>query len=254
MLYANSSEPLYRQLYHQLREAIEDGAYEVGHKLPSERKLAAKHGISRLTARKAIGLLRQEGYVTAYQGRGSFVAKAQPNEIEPVVLKSFTEAMREQDKTASSKILKLSVVTADEEIATKLRLEFGDKVILIQRLRFGDGEPVAVDTSYLPYDLCVGILTLDVGDRSLYRLLEEQLNIQLHHARQTIEATLGSRQMLDLLDLEAPAAVMHMQRQTFDDQGRVIEYSSVIYSGDRYNVNFPVRRISGSATPPHDTA
>ena len=73
MLQANSPVPLYRQLYHHLRQAIEKGEFEVGRQLPSERKLAADHGISRLTARRAFDILRQEGYVRAYQGKGCFV-------------------------------------------------------------------------------------------------------------------------------------------------------------------------------------
>jgi GntR family transcriptional regulator len=254
MLYANSPEPLYKQLYHKLRDAIEDGAYEVGHQLPSERRLAAEHGISRLTARKAINLLRQEGYVTAYQGRGSFVAKSQPDEIQPVLLKSFTEVMHEQGKVPSTKVLDFRVVTTDEEIASKLKLKPGDKAIMIRRLRFGDGQPVAVDTTYLRYDLCVNILRMDLEDASLYDILENTLNLQLHHAKQTIEATLGSRKMIALLDLPVPAAVMQMKRQTFDDQGRVIEYSSVIYRGDRYNVNLPVRRINSRDVSALDAA
>lgn len=254
MLYANSPEPLYKQLYHQLRDAIEDGAYEVGHKLPSERRLAAEYGISRLTARKAVSLLRQEGYVTAYQGKGSFVTKSQPDAFHPAVLKSFTEVMREQGKTPSSELLDLAVVTADEELATELHLDPGDKVIMIRRLRLGDGQPVAIDTVYLSYDRCFNILQLDLADRSLYHTLEDRLNIRLHHAKQTIEAVLGSEKTLQLLDLEMPAAVMHMKRQTFDAQGRVVEYTSVIYRGDRYNVNLPVRRIHEGNAPVLDTA
>lgn len=242
MLYANSSEPLYKQLYYQLREAIEDGDYAVGHKLPSERKLAAEHGISRLTARKAIGLLRQEGYVTAYQGRGSFVAKSRPDEVQAPRLKGFTEVMREQGKVPTSRILEFGVVTAKAEVAAKLRQEPGDKVIIIRRLRLGDGQPIAVDTSYLPYVPCVGILSIDLGDHSLYKILEEGLNIHLHHARQTLEAVLGSKETLRLLDLDVPAAVMHMERQTFDDRGRVIVYTHIVYRGDRYNLDLPVRR------------
>ena len=246
MLYANSPEPLYKQLYHKLRDAIEDGAYEVGHKLPSERKLAARHGISRLTARKAISLLRQEGYVTAYQGRGSFVAKSQPNEIQPVPLKSFSEMMREQGKTPSSKILKLGVITVAEGVAAKLHVNPDDRAIVIRRLRLGDGQPVAVDTTYLRYTLCVGILSMDVRNHSLYQILEEQLNIHLNHARQTIEAILGSQQTLNLLDLDMPAAVMHLQRQTLDDRGRVVAFSRILYRGDRYNLDLPLTRIGGS--------
>ncbi|MBN1247885.1 MAG: GntR family transcriptional regulator [Anaerolineae bacterium] len=75
MLRADSSVPLYRQLYDQLRAEIEGGGYEVGKKLPSERQLAAYHGISRITARRAIEVLANEGYVRTFQGKGCYVAR-----------------------------------------------------------------------------------------------------------------------------------------------------------------------------------
>jgi DNA-binding GntR family transcriptional regulator len=74
MLYANNTIPLYRQLYRHFRKAIATGELRVGEKLPSERQLAADYGISRITARKAMDILKQEGYICAFQGRGAFVA------------------------------------------------------------------------------------------------------------------------------------------------------------------------------------
>jgi len=76
MLNTRKLEPLYQQLYIQLKQNIESGALSPGDRLPSERKLAANYGISRLTARKAMLLLVQEGYVNSYHGRGAFVAKS----------------------------------------------------------------------------------------------------------------------------------------------------------------------------------
>ena len=73
MLRANSPIPLYVQLYNQLRNAIDEGSFQTGKQIPSERRLAAEYGISRLTARKALSRLREEGYVSAHQGKGSFV-------------------------------------------------------------------------------------------------------------------------------------------------------------------------------------
>ena len=67
MLRANSSVPLYKQLYHQLRDAIEHGDYQAGEKLPSERETAAYYGISRPTVRKAFDLLRRDGYLHAHR-------------------------------------------------------------------------------------------------------------------------------------------------------------------------------------------
>jgi GntR family transcriptional regulator len=74
MLRADSSTPLYVQLSRQIRTQIEQGSLPIGKQLPSERELAADYGISRLTARKALAMLRDEGIISARRGRGSFVA------------------------------------------------------------------------------------------------------------------------------------------------------------------------------------
>ena len=74
MLHADSPTPLYVQLSRQLRSQIEQGSLRLGGQLPSERELAAEYGISRLTARKALALLRDDGIISARRGRGSFVA------------------------------------------------------------------------------------------------------------------------------------------------------------------------------------
>lgn len=78
MLYANSPTPLYRQLYRQFLVAIDTGKLPAGRKLPSERRIAAEYGISRITARKALSLLIEEGYVVAHQGKGTFVSQTAP--------------------------------------------------------------------------------------------------------------------------------------------------------------------------------
>jgi GntR family transcriptional regulator len=78
MLKINKSTPLYCQLYARLKQEIEGGSRRPGEKLPSERQLAANHGISRLTARKAVQRLVHEGYVSAQRGSGSYVRTSKP--------------------------------------------------------------------------------------------------------------------------------------------------------------------------------
>jgi DNA-binding GntR family transcriptional regulator len=73
MLQANSPVPLYEQLYEKLRADVEEGRLAVGRQLPSERQLAADYGISRMTIRRALDRLEQEGLVRVFHGRGSFV-------------------------------------------------------------------------------------------------------------------------------------------------------------------------------------
>jgi GntR family transcriptional regulator len=242
MLQANSSVPLYKQLYHQLREAIEDGEFQVGHRLPSERQLAAEFGISRLTARKALGLLRQDGYVRAYQGKGSFVARSRPEEYRQPKLLGFTEKMLRQGLKPTSRLVNLGLVPASGFIARRLEIQDHDKVIKIKRLRLANDIPIALDTAYLPYPLCKGVLHVDLERTSLYRALEEVVNLRLAYADQTVQAVLGHKDELELLDLQPPAAVLRLRRQTFDAQDRIVEYLEGIYHGDRYDLKLFAQR------------
>jgi len=113
MLQANSPVPLYRQLYYQLRRAIEEGEFEVGRKLRSERQLAADYGISRLTARRAFDILRQEGYVRAYQGKGCFVAHSASHIHDSAAVEGFNAATIRRGMTPTSRVLSCSVVPAN---------------------------------------------------------------------------------------------------------------------------------------------
>ena len=242
MLQANSPVPLYRQLYHQLRQAIEEGELELGRKLPSERRLAADHGISRLTVRRALDILRQEGCIRAYQGKGCFVARSTSRIIDGAAIEGFSAVTIRNGMTPTSRVLSCSVVPANNEVASRLRIEKRGKTVRIRRLRLSNDVPIAVDTAYLPYPLCEGLLDIDLEKQSLYGALETQLRIQLAYANQTIRATLGKDNDLPLLGLRPPAAVLQLQRETYDNRGQVIEFLDAICRGDKYDLHlFPSR-------------
>ena len=163
MLYADKPIPLYKQLYHQLHEQIENGDYQVGEKLPSVRELAADCGISRLTARKAIGLLEQDGYVYVQHGKGIFVLPVNES-IQPITRKSLAVLIgTATDVTPAQRITGVNIVVADEALAKKLKIRSGDKVIRLEKVRFADDIPVSFDVSWLPADLCA-VETYEVSD------------------------------------------------------------------------------------------
>jgi GntR family transcriptional regulator, N-acetylglucosamine utilization regulator len=238
MLHANDPLPLYKQLYHQLHQAIENGEFEAGRRLPSERDLAANNGISRVTTRKAIDMLRQEGYVRAYQGKGCFVAHCGPKSYDVVPLEGFTAATIRRGMTPTSRLLSRGVVPASSDIADHLRIGEKDKTVRIRRLRLSNNRPIALDTAYLPYPLCEYLLDIDLERQSLYRTLETQLHIRLAYANQTVQTTLGRDNDLSLLGLRAPAAVFQLQRETYDSQGQVIEFVDAVYRGDTNATKF----------------
>ena len=237
MLQANSPVPLYRQLYHHLRQAIEDGEFEVGQKLSSERKIAADHGISRLTARRAFDILKQEGYVRAYQGKGCFVAHSASHIYDGPAVEGFNAATIRRGMTPTSRILSCSVVPANSEVASHLQIEKCEKTVRIRRLRLCNDIPAALDTAYLPYPMCKSLLDIDLEKQSLYRSLEMQLHIRLAHAKQTIRPTLGKDNDLALLGLRAPATVLQLHRETYDSQGQVIEFVDAVYRNDQYDLH-----------------
>ena len=245
MLQANSPVPLYRQLYHHLRQAIEDGEFEVGQKLPSERNLAADYGISRLTARRAFEILKQEGYVRAYQGKGCFVAHSASRIYDGTPVEGFNAATIRRGMTPTSRVLSCSVVPANGEVASHLHIEKSEKTVRIRRLRLSNDIPVALDTAYLPYPLCEPLLDIDLEKQSLYSSLEMQLHIRLAYANQTIRATLAKDNDLPLLGLTAPAPVLQLHRETYDSQGQVIEYLDAVYRNDQYDLHQVPYRTEG---------
>lgn len=127
-------------------------------------------------------------------------------------------------------------------MVSHLHIEKCEKTVRIRRLRLCNDIPVALDTAYPPYPLCEPLLDIDLEKQSLYRSLEMQLHIRPAYAKQTIRATLGKDNDLSLLGLRAPAAVLRLQRQTYDSQGQVIEFLDAVYRRDMHDLHlFPYR-------------
>lgn len=239
MLFANSPVPLYKQLYDQLRQSIESGKFDVGNRLPSERQLAAEFGISRLTARRALGLLQQDGYIHAHQGKGSYVVRSQPRTQRHTKLQGFTEVILRRGMQPSRRVVSCDVIAVNGEVAHSLGVKDNDQAVKIRRLHLANGMPVALFTSYLPYPLCAPVLNRDLEQHSLYRMLEEELHIHLAYADHTSQKVLERSGDLHFLNLEPPATVIQLKRKTCDDSGRVVEYLEALCHSSRYRPRHP---------------
>jgi len=154
MLNTNNPTPLYKQLYHQLRKQLKNGDYQAGEKLPSVRDLAADCGISRLTVRRAIGLLERDGCVHVQHGSGVFVLPFH-NPDPPVSRKELAALLATDEDVAESRTICVNTVVADEALAKSLCIHPGAKVIRLERIRFAGDTPVSLDVSWLPTDLCM---------------------------------------------------------------------------------------------------
>jgi GntR family transcriptional regulator len=224
-----SAQPLYQQLQRALREAITHGAIGPDDALPSERQLAADLGISRITVRKAMDALAEEGLLVRRQGSGNFVgARIEKNFAK---LTSFSEDMRSRGREPSSQWLKKAEgqVTPDE--AMRLALSPGARVFRFHRLRFADEEPMALEYCTIA---AMALPSADVVGDSLYEALERAGNRPVR-ALQRLRALLLDDEKARLLEAKPGEAGLLVERIGYLRDGRAIELSQSYYRGDTYD-------------------
>ncbi|MFN7208810.1 MAG: GntR family transcriptional regulator [Aggregatilineales bacterium] len=252
MLKNNASRPLYLQIQDILLKEIQAGVYDVGGKLPSERELAERFKVSRMTARQALQSLHQHGLVYAQVGKGTFVRQAAFKQgLES--LSSFTEDIRALGQVPRSQILLAQVLPADEIVAERLQLALHSPVCVLKRLRFANQQPLAIETAHLPHVSCPGLLDRhDFTRESLYRILQEVYGIRLAYAEQTFRADLADsteRRLLNMAD-GTPPIVLRVARVTFDSADQPIEYVSSAYHGAHYEFQVSLRAVRAQVVLP----
>lgn len=216
----------------------------VGDAIPSERLLCERFGVSRMTVRQAVDALVVEGLLQREQGRGTFVA---PTKMDlEVRLSSFGEEMRRRGMVPSSKVLAAEEVAAAPDVADGLDLLPGEKVYSLYRVRYADGEPMAIEQSWLPCRLTPGLF--DGGaPASVYGELRRR-GLEPDWGEDTVAASEVDAQDAELLGLRPGNAVLRLTRRTFAGQTACV-YSRSSYRADRYVLWVPLRAPRRALTP-----
>ncbi len=240
----NSPTPYYLQLAEILRREIDErkSQHEI-YQLPSENELSAWQGITRTTVRRALDVLEREGLIYREKGRGSF-AVVRRVEHELTRLVSTTEDMRQRGWSLVTKLISLEKIAAPPPIARTLELPEGAACYKLCRLRIVDGEPISLQTPYLPAALCPGLEENDLTG-SLYRLLETRYGLRLWTGRETLRARCALPQEQKLLEVPRCTAVMFMERVTYAVTGQPVEYLEAVWRGDRYDFTVTLMRPQG---------
>lgn len=240
MINKNSPIPLYYQLEAHIKDLIESGKLIPGDALPPEREYAEKYKISRMTVRQAFTHLVNDGFLYRLQGKGTFVAE---RKIEQPLqgLTSFTEDMKARGLVPGSQLIKFEIIPANSNIAGHLAILEHGPVYEIKRIRLADGVPMALETNYMSANLIKG-LTEQIVNHSLYGYIEGQLNLNINSASQIIESSIASKEEATLLKIAEGAPVMHIQRNTYLDNGTPVEFVKSVYRADRYKFMIQMNR------------
>jgi GntR family transcriptional regulator len=236
----DGATPIFEQIEGRLRKAIVDGALGADQRLPSEASLAHTFGVSRMTVRKAVDGLVDDGLLYRRPANGTFVANRLIE--QPLArLSSFSEDVAARGLQPSSVVLAFRGIDATFEMAQLFGLPPGAKVVLLARVRLADGEALALERVHLPAIYVPGLEAHDFSGESLYRVLREEYGIVVASARQTMEAALPTPDEQESLGIGRAAPVLRIYRLTTDRDGRVIEYVRSAYRGDRYQLSVELR-------------
>lgn len=224
--------PLYLQLKRWIEDAVHQGAIKPGEALPSERDLAARVDMSRVTVRKAVQHLVREGVLVQRHGSGTYVAP-QPNRVEQSLsqLTSFAEDMARRGMAVRSVWLDRGVYVPSPLETVTLGLSASDNVARVSRLRISGDTPLAIERAALSAAILPD--PENIGT-SLYAHLGKLGNRPVR-AIQRIRAVSLEQEDATLLGVAAGAASLHIERISYLASGRVVEFTRSIYRGDTYD-------------------
>lgn len=237
-----TGHPKYRQLRTALKELISE--LPAGSSMPTERELGQRFGVSRGTVRHALDRLEAEQLIYRYQGKGTFVAKPKIDQV--LELASHTASIRARGMEPSSRLVGVSRTVATLTVAEMIGAAEGSPVLQLERVRLANSEPLAMELLYLDAARFGELEALLGSSQSLYALLRDRYGIELAWGEETIEARVATEREADLLGIALGSPVLLLCRQSFDAEGRPVEYVQSVYRADRFRFR---TRLSPSAEP-----
>jgi len=226
LLTAESTVPLYHQLYRLLKRFIEQGGLSSGDRFPAEEMIASLYGVSRPTANRAVQELISKQWLVRERGRGTFV---QGQQLVDLALLSDHLSLTEQfppDATLRTTITDRKVLQGALEVASRLRQPADAQILYFRRLRSVDDQPVMVCDSYLPFDRFSDLKSNGLVGDSLYATLEERYGYVIARSERSLVAgELVDQQIAELLGVPPFSPVLLFTGTTFvEGEENPIEY------------------------------
>ncbi|MEH7336058.1 GntR family transcriptional regulator [Neobacillus drentensis] len=216
----NNHAPLYRQVEQVLEEKIMSKQWDVGYQLPTEHELSELFDVSTITVKRAVIELVNKGYLYRQRGKGTFVAGS-TNEQDINAIFSLTTDEEEHPH----ELISFSIEDSDSEVAEKLGLNPRTKIFKIKRVKIDKHEPVTLEYTYLPYEICPGLTPDDINNELIYNILRKKFHVSLGRAKLIVKPYIAEGEKAERLQIESGTPVFKWERLTYTKQGEIIEYS-----------------------------
>jgi len=236
----------YVKIYDDILNKIENNIYKFGDSLPSESDLMKEYEASRDTIRKSLNMLVTNGYITKARGKLATVNDIHKLKFPIAKITSFSELSHREHMESKTILEEFQVVKNNKSIMEKLNLTEEQEVWSILRTRQIDGERVILDQDYILRDI-IHTLTEEVCTDSIYKYIEEELNIQIGYAQKEITVQKVSELDRKYLDIKDDEMIVVVKSYTYLTDGRLFQYTISKHRADRFKfVEFAVRAGSNS--------
>jgi GntR family transcriptional regulator len=234
LLQSDNPEPLWLRAAETIREQVSEGALRPGSRLPPERDLCRRLDISRVTLRRALLQLVDDGVLRPSHGRGWYVASDERKDW-PNSLESFSETAARMGLIATSVVLRADTAMATLDEAEALGVAPGALLFHLERVRMLDEVPIAIDRSIVPADLAPGLIDVDFRTESLYNTLATA-GLVLTNAETTIEAREADATIAEHLRVAVGKPILVMHQTVLNPADKPLFASTISYVGDRYRL------------------
>lgn len=229
---------LHEKISADIRRKIIEKTYKVDEIIPKEIDLANQYGVSRPTVRQAIQTLVDEGYLERKKGTGTFVRKKKINQDFIHKIRSYEDELKSRGFIPITKVINFSIETADEKIAKKLKINIGDNIYTLTRLRYANDEPAVFVITYIPYHLYKNLINEDFSKVSLYTTFEKY-NRPIYALERELNVIKSTYMSSAMLNIPVGDPLFYFKTIGYSKDKTPIEYSISWYRGD-YN-SFEIR-------------
>lgn len=235
---ADSASPKYHTIRMSIQNSIKSGTLQAGDMIPTEKELIDTFNVSRITVRKALDLLENEGYIVRVQGKGTFV-KDRNEQLEDESYQNIngcSELIRYQKMTPQRNLIKKEVIKADRELAEQFGIEEGEPALLFQRIYTADGVPAIFASSLINLKHLPNFEKYDTINYSMVEIIKDEYKITIQKGPKLIKAVEADEEMAEYLQVEKNYPLLQMKAARYalvNDKICMIEKLTMVYRTDK---------------------
>lgn len=222
------TNPVYIRIVEDIKQTINNGSLKPGDAVPSENALCKEYGASRMTIRKGLAVLAKDGYIYSIPGKGSFVRKPELNKYT-----IYYDEMKNSINTVDqSRLLEVTIIMPDEKLAGELQTTRNKNVVVIRRLFYTEGNPIAYDIKYLLYSKGMPIVEKEIEQATFPEIISGSMSAFSLKKELTIYAQIPDEEVKRHLNIYDELALLVVEQKIYNEDHKPIGLCVTYFRGD----------------------